>query len=408
LTLLQKARILCNKKRLVIILIFIIAIILRLSYVIWYHQHSPTSVYLEKSDELDYVTTSVNIVAGNGFWSSDWGGSIFKALPLYPLFLSIFFICCGINYLIITIIQAIISALTCVIIFLIGEKIFSLKAGFYAALISAFCPYFIYFSSQIMTETLTIFILSIVILVLLKYRGQPTFKNALLAGLTLGIAGEIRAEIYFLLFFLFIWFLITNKSIKRAILHCIITILFFIIIVSPWNAYHSIKQQRLIIFHPALYASKAKLLLSKAEQEKFIWPPGGYKIYLKQLTSRQQIQTYEPTLKDKLLNFFRRSAFEHWKSIQEMYIQKSHPIISYFFDFPLYLLFLLGISIGLKFYAKETLLFLIVIISWTLPHFLTGISMFRYSFPVLPYIYIFSSNSIEWIYNRLRLRIIKK
>jgi len=169
--------------------------------------------------------------------------------------------------------------------------------------------------------------------------------------------------------------------------------------IAPWHIYHSIRQKRLVL-HPALGGTPSQRALSKSELEKFIWPPGGYNAYLKQVEEcrarREREAVTKVQWKDKP-----RPIKQCWSRFKAMY-RLGSPIWppAIVFNIPIFFLGLIGMIISWKNWQKTTL-FIFLIISWTILHILF-VSRARYSHPVRPYLMMFAAYVVVWGYEKIR------
>ena len=163
---------------------FLAALALRLAAVI----NLPTYRQVPTVDDAQYDTLAVNLLAGKGFTlDSATGKPTSWRMPLYPLFLASIYSIFGHNYLAVRIIQCIMSALLCIMIFYIGKMTFGRKTGFFAALILAFYQPYIYYlyyggPAFLFSENLFNFLFLIFILFLVKeFFVNPSLKNSVIS-----------------------------------------------------------------------------------------------------------------------------------------------------------------------------------------------------------------------------------
>ena len=89
--------------------------------------------YILVSDSLTYDEWAQQIAAGD--W---WGQAVFFQAPLYPYFLGLLEAIFGHDLFLIRIVQGILGALSCSLIFWAGKGFFSRSAGVWAGIIAAF------------------------------------------------------------------------------------------------------------------------------------------------------------------------------------------------------------------------------------------------------------------------------
>lgn len=110
-------------------------------------------------DALSYYTWAEEIANGNIL-----GDKIFYQAPLYPYFLAVLIKTVGSDIFWIRILQAALSAISCVILAISGENLFSKRIGVIAGFFLALYPPAIFFSYMIQKATLSIFFLTLMLL----------------------------------------------------------------------------------------------------------------------------------------------------------------------------------------------------------------------------------------------------
>ncbi len=129
----------------------------------WGVSLDPHQLYFPDSRQWSGI--ALNFLSGDGLIVNEGA----KALrpPVYSLFLSFIYSVFGKeNLLAVRIIQALISSCTCCVVYLLGKKIFNATAAKIAMAACAIYPFFVYYSGAVLTETLFIFILSLIMLFL--------------------------------------------------------------------------------------------------------------------------------------------------------------------------------------------------------------------------------------------------
>lgn len=110
-------------------------------------------------DEYNYIQMAKNIVEKGVYgYMSDTPNAY--VTPAFPLFLASFFYFCQTGeeaLLYAKLAQAVLSAISIILVFLIGKKVFSNTTGLIAAFFVAFYPPLVLYSRHLLTETLYIF-----------------------------------------------------------------------------------------------------------------------------------------------------------------------------------------------------------------------------------------------------------
>jgi tetratricopeptide (TPR) repeat protein len=107
--------------------------------------------------------------------------------PFYPLFLSFVYGLSHSSILWAKIIQAVLGALTCVLTYQLGKKIFGRRAGLIAALITAVYMPLVFYETELLAAGWASFLMVAVVLLLIKIQEKPTVRR----GFVLGLAGAL-------------------------------------------------------------------------------------------------------------------------------------------------------------------------------------------------------------------------
>ncbi len=211
-------------ERKVLLYIFGISLIIRLAYIIFF----PTVIW---GDANAYDAMAIGLIEGNGYG----GGTSSYWPPGQPFFLAAIYTVFGYNLQIAYIFEALISSLTCIVIYYIGKTVLNKKIGLISGLIAALYPTFIIYSGSLNTETLFIFLFTLSALCLLKIHEEPSAKNILIAGVSFGLAMLVRPAIMGLIPFILIWMSLSSKDRKRDLIKFITIFLIAMVVMSPWT-----------------------------------------------------------------------------------------------------------------------------------------------------------------------------
>lgn len=221
-----------------VILIFSIALTIRLIFGLGLF-FSGQELYSQAGDAPDYIQTAQNFLEKK-IWSADPGvNPEFDNLrtPVYPLFLSIF-ISLKIPLFYATVFQDILMAVTAVLIFTLGRRIFSEKISFWTALIFATDPYLssTFISKSLMTEPIAIFFLSVAFLNLAIFIKEKKMKNLTWGSIFLALLALTKPQFFF--FFIFIGLAIILSRQKQKLKLFVLSYCLFFFIISPWMIYN--------------------------------------------------------------------------------------------------------------------------------------------------------------------------
>ncbi len=143
------------------------------------------------------------------------------------------------------ILQSIIDALTCVVIYKTGKMIFP-KQQFYIGLSAIFSPLMIIISAQVLSDTIFLFFFSLFLYFSLKVilSNNKLFFNIALSGLLLGLSTSIRSITYPLIFLSllpFVVILVRKKIFRYKISFVCIVFLFFSILPISLRLFNNIQ-----------------------------------------------------------------------------------------------------------------------------------------------------------------------
>ena len=169
-----------QKYRLPLILV-IITILFRILFLIPVLQNEERAY---QNDTGSYTLIASNLVAGNGYshcTTPPYVKSLVRT-PVYPFFLALIMLIFGYGVSAILIIQIIIEVISCILIFVVGSRLFNKKAGFLSALFFALSLVNAAYSVQILSET--VFTLTLCcLLYLIAFRAADRLGNFVVLGI---------------------------------------------------------------------------------------------------------------------------------------------------------------------------------------------------------------------------------
>lgn len=225
------------KGRYVLALIFLLAFIVRLMVVLQGDDIPAGDAYV-------YDRLAVSISQGNGYVDNN-GSPHSLYPPFYPFFLSIIYRFFGHSYFAVKVIQSIIGAFSCVLIYLIGKKAIGAAVGGIAAFISIFYPPFVKSAGLLLTELIFTFLLCLIVFYLLKIRQNLKLKNCIILGFLLGIAALTKSVMILFPFFTMAVFVYSReRHFLDRLKGSVAMLLFFSLSITPWivrnyDVYHS-------------------------------------------------------------------------------------------------------------------------------------------------------------------------
>ncbi|HID28704.1 MAG TPA: glycosyltransferase family 39 protein, partial [Desulfobacterales bacterium] len=158
--------------------------------------------------------------------------------PFYPFLLAGMMILFPANALLITrLLQAMVSAGSCLLVYKIGKGMFDKEeVGLLAALVAAVYPPFIGGTVEINTVTFDVLFLALAVYLLLR-GGEKQTRDALWAGLSLGLAALTRATALAVLPVIFAWLWLRSKNATwhGVIKPFILVLLAAFLVILPWT-----------------------------------------------------------------------------------------------------------------------------------------------------------------------------
>lgn len=341
----------------------------------------------QSGDSFYYNTAALNLVKSEGFPSE----KIFALRgPGYPFFLAgIYKIFGENNYWVVRIFQIFILAGLGILVFLIGRSFLNLSLAF-AFLASAtlvLWPYFIVWTSLILTEILFIFFFILSVFFLLKLQKTLLLKYSLFSGLVLGLATLIRPEILFLpiwLFFLWFFFERKTQNLKIIFRRQVLVIIIFILLIVPWLT------RNVVLFQtPLPHLTFSRWSDEPGEEQKNLL------LYLQEKVGEKPILTIK-----NIIYFWNPGA----QGLRAQAILEKYPWVSYLFLIYKILFFVILVAAfaTLIFTQKKRFfLFWGTIFYYWIIHGLIFPSP-RHTLPVIPLVILLAWLSIERLYRSLR------
>ena len=208
------------KQRTVIINICLFGFFLRLIYVFY------SGKALQYPDEERFWSEAMSLLE-RGLFQSNWKRA--NDMPLTGMVIATVMRLTGCGVMGVKVFFAVVSSIT---IYFISRLAYSIlpnkKAAVLAAAIAAIYPFFIYYSSLVLSETLFLLLVTLVFLSTLA----SDEKNGWKTGLLLGVTHLTRPTFIYFLPFIWGWMLFVKKVPLRSV---ILSMLCFCILVVPWG-----------------------------------------------------------------------------------------------------------------------------------------------------------------------------
>lgn len=209
------------------VLIFGIALAIRLVYVgqlqasPWFNDHD--------MDPLFHHQVAEAFAKGETFME----GPYFRA-PLYTWFLGIIYGLFGTDSAAPRTIQAVLGALNCGLLFVLGRLAFSRVAGVLAGLAAAGYWTFVYFDAELLSPVLIVFFSLLLLIMLVRAATTGRWWQFALAGVLLGASALTRPDILLFAPLLIVWILLINRrQLRRGALHALALFIGCVLVILP-------------------------------------------------------------------------------------------------------------------------------------------------------------------------------
>jgi 4-amino-4-deoxy-L-arabinose transferase-like glycosyltransferase len=304
--------------------------------------------------------------------------------------------------------NCVMGALTCVIVYHIGKKIFSSTVGKIAAFLVAFYPYLIAYTGDLLAETFLTFIISIAILFVLLTSENPTWKNIIVTGILIGLAGLTKSTVLPFFFLACGWIWWQTKSFRTGFMVGVFTLL----TITPWtfrNYFYHDKNYIMPVNTPwySLYGSSNDKAFwhemsgefDRPQDDKMTAPaiPNDWE-YISSLP----IPERDRLCKEKALTWIRDNPdkflaltwmrFKHFWRLYPMMAYKWQKYIAMATSGIYIPLCLLGIVISWQKFSSTSLL-IALFAAYSAVHIFFAIGV-RHRIPIDPYIIIFASYTL--------------
>ena len=189
-----------HSKKAALLVISLLSLTLRVAFVMTMDQQAFYFI-----DTSDYDHAATNLIKEGSY------GEKYERPPIYPVFLAAVYLVSYQNFMLVRLVQCGLGALICVLIVAVGTRLYGGQTGFYAGLIAAIYPMFIFISGLLYPTTLITLWLLLVVFFLLRGADDSPLANFSLAGLFMGLA-ILTKPVAIGLFILFILYFLLKKE----------------------------------------------------------------------------------------------------------------------------------------------------------------------------------------------------
>lgn len=188
------------------LVILLVALLPRVGFVLLYGANAPPTDW---GDDWHYDRIARQILLEHAL-SDGWFP------PGYPLFLAGIYAVFGPDLAAVRLLQAVIGAATCGIVYLLGRRLYDERVGVVAALLLAFYPPHLYFTWRIMAETAFAFVVAASALLAMRLLTEGPSWPSVLLGISLGVSNLLKSNLFVWPPVLILW-LATNLRGRQAL-----------------------------------------------------------------------------------------------------------------------------------------------------------------------------------------------
>ncbi|MCX8128951.1 MAG: glycosyltransferase family 39 protein [Clostridia bacterium] len=361
------------------------------------------------SDDINYIKSAIVLAERGTFTFHNYNEPTVFIMPLYPMFLASVFKIFGYGLAslqIVRVIQAVLSCITIILVYLTAKFYFNKVTGLIAALLMAFYIPNIITVGYMLTETVFTMLLCLLIYLSLRFLSEPGYMKVTILGLIWTAATLCRPTValYPILFF---FYLLVNFKMKvtQIIKYGAVMLAVFSIIMSPWWLRNYREYGEFI----PLAASSGNPMLQgtyvdyKQTPENIVYYKLGRNAYE---TNRIEVSVAKDRIKAELNRdffgyirwFILGKTFYLWNSA--FYWKQFFGISRYFVLAHHYIILLGFLGIALLLFNKihKYVLPISVILYFNAVH-CVYMAFDRYAFPLLPLLSVFSAYFIYTVYS---------
>ena len=185
-------------------------------------------------DAFVYREIAASLAAGQGYNYDNQPTAI--TTPLYPVFLAALFELPGSGIWTVVLIQELLGALTVLLLFRIGTTVGGKRLAWIAGIVGALYWPLGMVATRLITETLFIFLMLAGSLFLVEYFREGCLRNALLAGILLGLACLARGVLMYFAVLAGVWIFVRGwtQNPRMAVASSALFLGSFALVMAPW------------------------------------------------------------------------------------------------------------------------------------------------------------------------------
>jgi 4-amino-4-deoxy-L-arabinose transferase-like glycosyltransferase len=357
---------------------------------------------------------------GNGFswpeWSAYPEGPTSWMPPVYPLIMAGIFKVFGIysmqSALALELLLTIVSVLSCGLLYLLGKRLYNAQVGLIAAFLLAIYPPSIYYAVRSVWDTgIFTCCLLVVVLMFLRLADHPNLKAGMCLGIIMGFTSLVNPIIISAYPFASAWLYLKSDSNRSTVMKTIALMLTgFCVVISPWLLRNYLLFGQFVFIksnfghelyiglkydyssgEPSIKNDNVKRFLLTEDEREFI--------------DNANEASRNGLLLRKAITFIAENPLHFTQQVISRFTRfwtfmRPYPGLQAKVSLTIYLTVLILAVAGLvlsRAKRRGVQLVVLFLLSLPLPYYLTVAHIFRYRFPVEPFLLLFAASMIHWV-----------
>ena len=171
---------------------------------------------------------------------SEYGTLLHRRSPMYPLFIGAVYWVFGENPIVVYLLQCLLMAGTCWLVFDMGRRVFNLRTGIFAGVMCALHPLMLRYVPDLHLETLLSFLFTLVVWCSVRFYEKPSVANGVWFGLVGGAAALTKAVVLlypglFVAAMLALRFLLKKRVALPSVAAIAVIPVMMLLVIAPWT-----------------------------------------------------------------------------------------------------------------------------------------------------------------------------
>lgn len=193
-----------------------------------------------------YRAIALQVISGHGFAFDAASGPTAARAPLYPLFLAAMYFVFGTGFWPVLWAHAVLGALTCSLLYLLGRRMFDRGVGVLGGILLAFYPPHLWWSQYVLSETLLVFLIVSTFLALFILVQSPSVRQAIVSGALFGLTALCNSMISFFPPLLLLVVILSRERRHRYLRSALVMLATMAVVIMPWTVRNALTFHRLI------------------------------------------------------------------------------------------------------------------------------------------------------------------